>query len=286
MERREISEREIVDRGTRLLLGALEALNYAILIGLGAALWLGVGWLVAVTNAPISDGEARLYAVAAFLAPNLIAFARGLRRGHVAGNSIRLSEAQIPAIHRILAGHAARIGAPTPELYLSEVALDVDAEAFSAFRCDYVVISPHFLERRPKKSRSVISFMLGRELGRIRLGYTGLRHELGFFYVKRIPVLKTFLAHAKTYVADRYGAWLEPEGLEGLMVVASGRRQLKNVAWEEFVRQVEEEPDLWTRAANALSPTPALAFRARRLLRAGLLVLPEPEVVDAEVDVV
>lgn len=278
MVRQEVSEKDIVSRRTTYLLVALETLNYILLVGLGTALWYGVALFVEATHVPVSASKAQRLAVVAFLAPNVIGFARGLRRGHVVGNSIQLSERQIPAIHSILARHAERLAMPVPELFLSETALKVNAEAFSAFRSDYILLSPHFLERKPKKSRAVISFMLGREIGRIRLGYTSVRHDVGFFYVKRIPLLRNVLFHAKTRAADRFGAWLEPDGLEGLMVVASGRRMLQSVGWKEFVREVERRPGIWTRFANVLSPTPSLADRARRLLRTGLLVLPMPEV--------
>ena len=66
-----------------------------------------------------------------------------------------------------------------------------------------------------------IAFNIGREVGRIRLKHTEWWDELLISYIVRIPVLRTPLMHLRAYSADRYGAFLEPGGIRGLIALSS-----------------------------------------------------------------
>ena len=70
-------------------------------------------------------------------------------------------------------------------------------------------------------SSDAMAFILGRELGRIRLGYTRLWKEILLTYVLRIPYLNIPITRVRTYSCDRYGAFLAPAGVRGLIIAVS-----------------------------------------------------------------
>jgi Zn-dependent protease with chaperone function len=122
-----------------------------------------------------------------------------------------------------------------PELYVSDKAISAPAQAFSAWKENYVVLGSTFLDAKLDEIQGVYEFLLGRELGHIRLGHTTWLDELLLAYVIRIPFLQNPIAMARTLSCDRYGAYLTKNCLRGLIVQSSGRRTLKLVNPEDYL---------------------------------------------------
>src|SRR6185369_1690620 len=101
------------------------------------------------------------------------------RRAQIAGNSIRVSEHQFPGLQAILVHHCERLGVePQPELYFSDCAVKAASSSFSAWKRDYIVLGSAFLDPDIHKMDDVLSFLIGREIGRIRLGHTSVLNDL------------------------------------------------------------------------------------------------------------
>jgi hypothetical protein len=145
--------------------------------------------------------------------------------------------------------------------------------AFSSWKHDYIVLSQGIVESNIETVGDAMAFILGRELGRIRLGYTRLRTEMLLTYVLRIPYLNIPITRVRTYSCDRYGAFLAPNGVRGLIIAASGRRLLQNVNVEDYIKQAAARDDFWSRLASNLSPKPPVLHRLKALYNAGLLDL-------------
>jgi hypothetical protein len=127
-----------------------------------------------------------------------------------------------------------------------------------------------FLIAPLEEVRPIYEFEIGRELGRIRLGHTRWWDELLVAYVVKLPLLRNPLVHARTYAYDRYAAYLAPDSVRGLIVLASGRPILKLVDVEEFVAQAESSRGFWPWLANLTRREPHVTFRLRALVDAGL----------------
>jgi hypothetical protein len=84
----------------------------------------------------------------------------------------------------------------------------------------------------------VFAFWLRREIGRLHLEHASWTSEFLLAYVAKIPYLPNPLLRVFTYSEDRYGAFLAPEGLPGLIGVASGRRMLREVNAPDYLKQV------------------------------------------------
>ena len=249
-------------------------LNFALA---AAAVWLAVrgpGWLSRHPWLKDYIVHIRVVAVTAVLSVPAVVFLRNARHAGVRGNSVRLSAGQVPEIHEVLQSHCRRLGmASMPELYLSEDAISGSSQAYSAWRCDYIVLGTDFLQRDLERVREVFTFQLGRELGRIRLGHTRWWDEMLIAYVVKIPYLRNVLLHLRTFSNDRYGAFLAPEGLLGLLALASGRRMLHSVNVPDFLRQVREFRGRWVRPSELLEARPHVLSRVSALYEAGLFRL-------------
>jgi hypothetical protein len=233
---------------------------------------LGWDWL---KDHPVLAGSAkqiRALAIAAIFAPPAIAVIRNVRRGFVRGNSVRLSRDQVPLIHELLERHCRALNLEkVPDLYLGDRVIRAPAQAFSTFRTDFIVVNPRYIERKPEKSKRVLSFALGREIGRMRLRHTTWWYEMVVAYVINIPYLKNPMTQVQTLSHDRYGAYLEPKPLPGLIILASGRRLLKEIATDDFVRDAREYGGFWALVSNFAQPSPHISYRIKELMKAGLI---------------
>lgn len=250
------------------------ALNLAIMAGAVALTAYGTDELAKYPRLTSIVGprldDLRALAITAVFALPAVFFLRNLRRASVRGGSVRLSADQLAEIHDILVRHCARLGVtPAPRLYLEDGFKD-DARAFSSWDGDYIVLGTRYLEGKIAESHDVIAFLLGRELGTLQLGHTRWWNEALIAYVVRIPILRRPLRRVRAFSRDRYAAFLAPEGLRGLLVVAAGLRQLPNIDIRAWLEQVHEYEGFWAWLSAKLEEAPPVADRVRALYAAGL----------------
>src|SRR5262249_52195612 len=198
--------------------------------------------------------ELRALAITAVFAAPAIFFVRNLRRASIRGGSVRLSQNQFPEIHEVLVRYCGRLGMTrTPRLYLTDDEIKRDAQAFSSWDGDYIALATKYVDR---DSHDVVAFLLARELGALRLGHTRWWNEALLAYVVRIPILRRPLRRVRAFSRDRYAAFLAPDGLRGLLIVASGRRLLPNVNIPAWLEQVHEYKGFWAWLSDDLRETP------------------------------
>jgi len=216
----------------------------------------------------------RTLAIFAILALPASVLVRNSRRGLIRQNSVRLSKSQFAQIYDLLDSQCRKLGLmAAPELYITNSAISGPAMAFSSWKRDYIVLGQSIVESDAKANGDVVAFIMGRELGRIRLGYTRLWKEALLTYVLKIPYLNIPITRVRTYSCDRYGAFLAPEGVRGLVIAACGRRLLPDVNLEDYIKQAEQRWGLWTRVAGAVAEKPPVLRRLKTLYQAGLLDL-------------
>jgi hypothetical protein len=220
---------------------------------------------------PHLAGYIRVLAIGAVFGIPAIVFLRNTRHALVRGKSIALSPQQLPQIYAILQRHCERLGIdPLPELYVSDMKMAQPARAYRSWKCDHIVLSSKFLQPNLQPMLPVFAFWLGREIGRLRLEHTTWATEFLVTYVAKIPYLSNPLRHVFTYSEDRYGAFLAPEGLPGLIGVASGRRILPEVNASDYLKQVRRYGGIWARLATMTEPEPPVSQRIKALFETGL----------------
>lgn len=245
------------------------SLNIIFLVG---AIWLvtkGTPWLDTHPLLHKRASQLRALAIAALAAGPSVTFLRNTRWAATDWNGIRLSSKQIPELYAILARHCAVFGMPVPALYISHKESGI-ARAYSSWHHYYVVLGIELLQPDLAPISDAIAFNIAREVGRIRLKHTEWWDELLISYIVRIPVLRTPLMHLRAYSADRYGGFLEPEGLRGLIALSAGRLILPRVDVAEYLRALRSGTRVTGFLAQVTNAAPPIRRRIRALYQLGL----------------
>src|ERR671913_1475895 len=240
------------------------------LIVVGALL---VGFLNAMAGEPLSgpavDAIRVAFVALLLLVPGLVVY-RQLTRAGTRGSAVRLSQRQFPDIYSVKEDFARRLGLrKEPEIYLMSGNGTLNAFAASTFGYDFVVIHSELFSNTYEKNKEALAFILGHELGHLRLGHTMLWYQLSVAYVDRVPLLGGFLSRAREFSCDRHGAYLAPRGEEGLVLLAAGRYVYKEVDVGELLEQAQRFQGFWPVVAQLPQSHPFTVRRLKVLYDAG-----------------
>lgn len=207
------------------------------------------------------------------LSPFALVFARNARRAYISGNGVVLSRNQFPDIYALLERQCAKIGlAEIPTLLLSDTGISSASTAFTARGKHFIVLGSKFVEPKFARVRELLDFTIARELGKIRFGHTKWFDEFLTAYVVRIPVIRDPLQKVRVLSLDRYAAALVPDGLPGLVALASGRLVMHNVNVPDYLAQVDKYAFVWGWVASVTKKDLPAMLRVRALYKAGFFV--------------
>jgi Zn-dependent protease with chaperone function len=240
------------------------------LILIGALL---LGYLNALAGEPLSgpvvDVIRAAFVALLLLVPGLVLY-RQLTRAGTRGSAVTLSPRQFPDIYAVKDDFARRLNLlRDPEIYLMSGNGTLNAFAASTFGYDFVVIHSELFSNTYEKNRDALAFIIGHELGHLRLGHTRLWYQLSTAYVDRVPLLKGFLSRAREYSCDRHGAYLVPQGEDGLVLLAAGRYVYKDVDVGELLEQAQRFRGFWPIVAQLPQSHPFTVRRLKVLYDAG-----------------
>ena len=237
-----------------------------------------LGYLNALAGEPLSgpmvDGIRVAFVALLLLVPGLVVY-RQLTRAGIRGSAVRLSRRQFPDISAVKEDFARKLGLQRePEIYLMSGNGALNAFAASTFGYDFVVIHSELFSNTYEKNKEALAFIIGHELGHLRLGHTRLWYQLSTAYVDRVPLLGKFLSRAREFSCDRHGAYLAPQGEEGLVLLAAGRYVYKEVDVEELLEQGRGFRGLWPTVAQLPQSHPFTVRRLKVLYDAGVFEAP------------
>jgi Zn-dependent protease with chaperone function len=255
---------------------------FSVLVNLIIALILAgallLGYVNALVGEPLSGPMVNVI-VAAFVAllllvPGLVLY-RQLTRAGIRGSAVRLSRRQFPDIYAVKDDFARRLELQRdPEIYLMSGNGALNAFAASTLGYDFVVIHSELFSNTYEKNKDALAFIIGHELGHLRLGHTRLWYQLSTAYVDRVPLLGDFLSRAREYSCDRHGAYVAPQGEEGLVLLAAGRYVYKQVDVEQLLEQAQRFRGFWPTVAQLPQSHPFTVRRIRVLHDAGFFEAP------------
>src|SRR5215211_2335358 len=233
------------------------------LILVGALL---LGYLNALAGEPLSgpavDAIRVAFVALLLLVPGLVVY-RQLTRAGTRGSAVRLSPRQFPDIYAVKDDFVRRLNLRRdPEIYVMSGNGALNAFAASTFGYDFVVIHSELFSNTYEKNRDALAFIVGHDLGHLRLGHTRLWYQLSTAYVDRVPLLRGFLSRAREFSCDRHGAYLAPQGQVGLVLLAAGRYVYKEVDVGELLEQARRFRGFWPAVAQLPQSHP---FTVRRL---------------------
>ncbi|HEU4425393.1 MAG TPA: M48 family metallopeptidase [Pilimelia sp.] len=223
------------------------------------------GWAVAIRGALIG---------LLLLVPALIII-RETQRAAVRGTAVELSPAQYGELYRTADDFARRLGLRRrPQIYLANGNGTLNAFAAQATGHDYVVLANELFVNLYDNNRDGLRFILGHELGHVRLHHVSLWYTLAVAYSERIPLLGPALSRLREYSCDRHGAFLSPLGETGLILLASGRHTQTDVDVEQLLHQGRQLRGFWVELAQLPRSHPFTVRRLERLYRVGLFHSP------------
>ena len=197
---------------------------------------------------------------------------REVQRASVLGTAVQLSERQFPALYGTAQEFAEALGlGRRPVVFLANGNGALNAFAAQAAGQDYVVVSSELFAHLREENREGLRFILGHEMGHIRLHHVSLWYQLAVAYSQRIPILGPTLSRLREYSCDRLGAALEPQGAVGLVLLASGRYTETEVDIEQLLEQGRRLRGLWVGLAQLPRSHPFTVRRLERLVGLGLL---------------
>jgi Zn-dependent protease with chaperone function len=219
------------------------------------------GWAAAIRTALIG---------LLLLVPALVVI-RETQRASVRGTAVELSPHQYPDLYRTADDFAHKLGMRRrPQIYLANGNGALNAFAAQATGHDYVVLSNELFVNLYRDNRDGLRFILGHELGHIRLHHVSLWYQIAVAYSQRIPLLGPALSRLREYSCDRHGAYLSPLGATGLVLLASGRHTENSVDIDQLVRQGESLKGFWVGLSQLPRSHPFTVRRLERLYRLGL----------------
>jgi Zn-dependent protease with chaperone function len=225
-------------------------------------------------SGPVVDAIRVAFVALLLLVPGLVVY-RQLTRAGIRGSAVRLSRRQFPDIYAVKEDFARRLGLRRdPEIYLMSGNGALNAFAASTFGYDFVVIHSELFSNTYEKNKDALAFIIGHELGHLRLGHTRLWYQLSTAYVDRVPLLGGFLSRAREFSCDRHGAYLAPQGEEGLVLLAAGRYVYKQVDIEELLEQARRFRGFWPEVAQLPQSHPFVVRRIRTLYDLGFFEAP------------
>jgi hypothetical protein len=258
-----------------ILIGSVIA-NLVIVVGLAAAIVNAPDWVTKHHHFQSLTQRATTTAVIVLLAIPVMPLVRRTRVALLRENSVQLGPEQVPALYEILARECRALGiTPMPDVYVSK-AIKAVSTSISLIRGDRVIMLHGDLFSGMadiEQHLDVFSFIIGYELGRLRLGHASFWQELFLGYLKRIPVMRLPLLTVQTFSRDRVSAVLAPGGIRGLLFHASGGDVLDQLNVADYLRRVTAGPARWSWIASIARTEPHVSTRVRALYEDGYFQL-------------
>ncbi|HEX8033705.1 MAG TPA: M48 family metallopeptidase, partial [Ktedonobacterales bacterium] len=187
-------------------------LNFLILVVLIEALVFVWTHPALLSNQVLTDAAVALL-LGLILLPVAYVVYRNLTRAATRGSAVLVSQKQFPEIATVRDTFAQKLHLRrVPEIYVTSGNGQLNAFAASASRVDFVVLHSELFANLYQNNREGLAFIVGHELGHIRLHHTRLWYQLSLAFINVIPLIPGFLSRAREYSCDRHGAFLEPQG--------------------------------------------------------------------------
>jgi Zn-dependent protease with chaperone function len=190
---------------------------------------------------------------------------QGWTLGHIRANGVRVSERQLPEVHRLAVELAARLELERlPAIYVVQADGMLNAFATRFVRRDFVIISSEVLELLVDDGEAELAFVVAHELAHVKR-----RHALWSWVLagsRLVPMLHAAWSRACEYTCDAIAADLCPDGAPGgLLVLAAGKRLYQRVDAPAFADQRHTERGFWIGLTESLSSHPTLPKRVAAL---------------------
>lgn len=188
-------------------------------------------------------------------------FAHGIMIGMIRANAIRVSPTQFGQIDQLCVSIAKKLGMKKiPTVYILQSGGILNAFATHFLRKNFVVLYSEVVELAYESGEAALSFIICHEFTHIKRRHVVWHSLLSPAYI--FPFLQLAYSRASEYTCDRYAAYHIPEGaLDGILLLAAGKRLYKEVNKDELVKQSVQERGFWVTYAEMAATHPHLVRR-------------------------
>jgi len=190
----------------------------------------------------------------------------GLSLGHLRGNGIRVSARQFPDVYELTQKLASELQMKeVPDVYIIQAGGVLNAFATRFLGRNFVVLYSDVVELARAQGQEALAFVICHELAHHQRKHTSRRMLL--LPALSVPFLGSAYSRACEYTCDAFGAHYCGRGaVEGLLVVAAGKKLYRDVNAEEYGRQAVSEDGLFVWFAEVVSTHPRLPKRVAAVL--------------------
>lgn len=207
------------------------------------------------------------------IAPTLIISARVIRSAKPRATGALVTPAQFPEVYELVSTYATLFGMPRAPKVIFDDSADNLSQSTARLRSNTITLHTDLLEAprlNPEGTLAVLRFALAREFGLLRDGRRNFGYQFVLVIAQGVPYLKTVLARAEEYTADRWGALIAPEAAADYCgFLAVGKGLFAHTSLQELARSAghggwAELAPAWTMAV------PPLPWRVRAFAELGV----------------
>lgn len=152
--------------------------------------------------------------------------------------SIRITENQFSEVYEVIKSYSEKLELGyVPEAYVVQGGGILNAFATSFFSRRFISINSDIFEVSylEHKDMDTLSFIIAHELTHLKRKHATTVMSVVEAPAKMIPVWSGISSRVKEYTCDRHAAWLCPEGVDGLIILAAGKHLYKDVDVDAYV---------------------------------------------------
>jgi len=206
-----------------------------------------------------------------FLALALISlFSHILSMSHIQLNGVRLRESQFPDLYEKVVTLSAKMELKNiPEVYIVESGGLLNAFATKVLALsgkNMVVLYSDFVDIADEASDFDIDYIIAHELAHLKRNH--ITKSIFVSLAMWIPFLGTSYLRMAEYTCDRMAAYYteKPQNaINGLLILAAGRRLYNKVNLNEYLEQYNEKKGFFATLAELLSTHPPLPKRIHEI---------------------
>lgn len=201
-----------------------------------------VGFLLYIAVTPEAFGEKTQEYLSTgfsiFALIGVVIYTLGMHYAKARAYSVKITEKQFPEVYNIIKEYSEKLEMGyVPEAFIVQRGGAINAFAASFFAKRFISINSDVFEVSylEHKDMDTLSLIIGHELGHLKRKHATTLMTILETPSRLIPLWSSACSRVKEYTCDRHAAWLCPDGVDGIMLLAVGKHLYKEIDIDEYI---------------------------------------------------